>query len=106
MCQYNHVPGRGRGRKGENMTKGEALALIYEELERAELKHPVFPRDPIHAVGIMYEERGEAMKEALDWTYANGNRDALEQELAHWGAMAVRCLINLHNFHPKKSEQG
>ena len=39
-----------------------ALSLILLELERAELKHPVWPSDLVHAVGVMAGEAGECLK--------------------------------------------
>lgn len=78
--------------------ESEAIGLILEELHRAEEKHPRWPDDVIHAVGILVEEAGEAMQAALDLTYANGDLDHLRKELAQTGAMAVRALINLRGI--------
>jgi hypothetical protein len=87
------------------ITTMTAINLIFDELEKAERKHPLFPTDPIHAVAIMEEESGETMRAALRVVYENGDIDELKKELIQAGAMAVRCLINLHNFKPAKSEQ-
>lgn len=65
------------------------------ELRAAELKHPCWPDDIVHAVAILVEESGEAMKEALDVTYKGKSTDDLKKELAQTGAMAIRALINL-----------
>jgi hypothetical protein len=89
----------------------EAIQLIMDELVSAEAKHPLFPNDPIHAVAIMAEECGEAVQAAIDFVYQDGiahrqvNRRKLQKELAQTGAMAVRNLINMHNFDPIKSSQ-
>ena len=92
------------------MTKAKAIMLICEEVVKAEIKHPKWPKDPIHAVAIMMEECGEAVQAAIDFTYQDGtdrhiNREALRKELAQAGAMAIRNLIHLDTCQPVKSEQ-
>lgn len=77
------------------MIKSEVFDLIISELRAAEEKHPSWPADVIHAVGILAEEAGEAMKEAIDVTYKGKSTDDLKKELAQTGAMAIRALINL-----------
>jgi len=77
------------------MNADEAIAMIISELRSAEEKHPGWPQDPIHAVGIIIEEVGEAMKEAVDVTFNGKSKDDLVKELAQSGAMALRALMNL-----------
>ncbi len=77
------------------MKTDEAISMIIGELRKAEEKHPGWPQDPIHAVGIIIEEVGEAMKEAVDVTFNGKTRDDLIKELAQAGAMAIRALMNL-----------
>jgi hypothetical protein len=77
------------------MSSDEAITMIFEELRAAEKKHPCWPEDVIHAVGILTEEAGEAMKEAIDVTCTGKSTDDLKKELAQTGAMAIRALINL-----------
>lgn len=72
------------------------LSKVLSELKKAEDKHPGWPNDPIHAVGIITEEVGEAMQAAIDCTYSDGDIEELETELAQTGAMAIRALFNLH----------
>lgn len=72
-----------------------AIGLIFAELRKAELKHPGWPEDKIHAVGILVEEAGEAMQAAIDCTYSNGDIEKLRIELAQTGAMAIRALLHL-----------
>ena len=48
----------------------KALDLIFAGLRKAEEKHPCWPDDLIHAVGILAEEAGGAMQAAIDCTYA------------------------------------
>lgn len=68
---------------------------VFDELKKAEQKHPSWPDDPIHAVGIMVEEAGESMRAAIDVFYNGGDVEHLKKELAQTGAMAIRALINL-----------
>lgn len=72
-----------------------AIEYIFDELRKAEAKHPGWPEDKIHAVAILIEEAGEAMQAAIDCTYANGNVELLKKELAQTGAMAIRALMHL-----------
>lgn len=76
--------------------KGEkVIELIFDELRNAEKKHPGWPDDKIHAVGILIEEAGEAMQAAIDHVYNGDGVEKLRIELAQTGAMAIRALINL-----------
>ena len=88
----------------------DVISLIIVELSSAEAKHPGWPDDLIHAVGIITEEVGEAMQDAIDLTYwkysptpGAGGEDEyrasrlndLRGELVQVGAMAIRALMNL-----------
>lgn len=77
------------------MNKGQALELIESEYQKAIKKFPSFPVDIIHQVNIQAEESGEAVKAASEHFWAGGDIKRVEQELAHAGAMAIRCLIHL-----------
>jgi len=82
----------------------KALKMILSELGKAEEKFPTFPDDLIHAVGIMTEEAGEAMREAIDWEYPKEQNapaevlDRLAMETAQTGAMAIRTLVKVLEF--------
>ena len=79
--------------------KGEkAIDLIFDELAKAELKHPSFPKDPIHMAAIMAEEAGEAVKASIDMVYHSGNVADLMLEVAQTGAMAIRILMQFEEF--------
>jgi NTP pyrophosphatase (non-canonical NTP hydrolase) len=71
------------------------IEMIFSELRKAEEKHPGWPDDVIHAVGILVEEAGEAMQAAIDHTYSGGDIERLRKELAQTGAMAIRALLHL-----------
>lgn len=73
----------------------DAIDLVLEELAKAEDLHPAWPDDPVHAAAIVAEESGEAVKAALDLHYHGGPIAALEVELAHTAATAIRALMGL-----------
>lgn len=77
------------------MTQDQAIRLINLELVRAEVLHPVWPKDIVHATAIMVEEAGEAIQAALDLTYDGGSVEHLMEELVQTGAMCVRALMNI-----------
>jgi hypothetical protein len=77
------------------MKVDDVMGLIFRELRKAEKKHPGWPDDKIHAVGIVIEEAGEAMRAAIDITYSVGSMEDLKIELAQTGAMAIRAMMNL-----------
>jgi len=73
----------------------EAIDFLLSELDKAKIKHPIFPTDIVHCAGILCEEAGEAMQAALDVTYSGGKLSDFKTELGHSGAMAIRNLLNL-----------
>jgi hypothetical protein len=74
------------------------MSTILSELIRAENKFPTWPDDIIHAVSIVNEESGEAIRAALQYKYENGTLEAIEKELIQTAAMCLRCLYNLPKF--------
>ena len=69
--------------------------LILAEYRRAKELHPLWPDDIIHAVAIMCEESGEAIRAALNLQYEDWNIEDVEKELIQTAAMCLRCLVNL-----------
>lgn len=69
------------------------------ELAHAEEKHPIWPKDKIHAVAKMCEESGECLQAANDYTDIEGNKtenlNRIKKEAAQTGAMAIRLLYNI-----------
>lgn len=91
-------------REQKGIQKMSAIENIFQSIAEhvlyAEKKHPGWPDDQIHAVGIITEEVGEAMKEAIDYTYFTDGRieqavilEKLERELFQSAAVCVRALI-------------
>lgn len=73
----------------------DELKLILEELQRAEAKHPKWPKDVIHAAAIVSEESGELIRAAVQYTYEDGNKKDLEKEAIQTAATCIRFLKNL-----------
>ena len=69
--------------------------LFCDELERAEKKHPDWPKDPVDQTAIMMEEAGESIQAALDWKYEQGDPQLLIDEVVQTGAMCLRILKGL-----------
>lgn len=75
-----------------------ALFSIINALIEAKTKHPDWVNDPIHAAGILSEEAGEVMKEAIDVSYGSTPLESLRlllEETAQTGAMAVRIIAEV-----------
>lgn len=68
--------------------------LILDELERAEKKHPTWPKDKFRALAVIQEELGEATRALLHLEYEKGNRVEVFGELIQTGAMVMRFLKN------------
>lgn len=77
------------------MSREQVIEEVFNELRRAEKKHPGWPADQIHAVGIVVEEAGESMQAALQYVYEGGTLEHLREELTQTGAMALRALFYL-----------
>lgn len=75
------------------------LEAIVNEYERAVSKHPDWPKDAIHAAAIVAEESGELVRAALQYNYEQGEMQSIQNEAIQTGAMAVRMLRNIANYH-------
>ena len=75
--------------------KKYVLSDILQEVERAKGKHPEWPDDIIHAVAIVAEESGEAVRAALNHVYHGGAIDEVRTELVQTAATCIRALDNL-----------
>jgi hypothetical protein len=68
---------------------------ILEEVLRAEIKHPYWPKDNIHGAAIICEESGELIRAALQLTYEKGDINALRDEAIQTAATCIRFIDNL-----------
>jgi hypothetical protein len=80
----------------------QCLCAIMAELISAEVKHPSWPGDVVHASAILNEEAGELTQAALDFYYSDGPRWQMEQEAIQCGAMALRFLLNFQTYKRKE----
>lgn len=85
----------------DNQTVAAAVSAAVSELARAESLYPEWPADPVHAVAIMAEEAGEAVRAAnnLKWGHGGGTPAVatrkLKKELVQTAAMCLRVLKNM-----------
>lgn len=71
------------------------VITILSELDRAEDKHPVWPKDDfVHAAAIVGEESGELIRAALQHHYEKGRYYEMHKEAIQVAAMALRFLKN------------
>jgi len=66
--------------------------MIENELKAAREKHPAWPSDIVHAIAIVNEESGEAMRAALNHVYHGDPSDEIIIELIQTAAMCIRVL--------------
>ncbi len=69
--------------------------LIWEELQRAQKKFPMWPKDYIHGAAVVGEEAGEILKAALQLIYEGGSVPDVIKETTHTAAMCLRYWITL-----------
>jgi hypothetical protein len=79
---------------------GKVEAEIYEELERAVIKFPLWPTDPLHAVAIIGEELGELNRAIVQVIYEPGKAtvDDVRTEAIQTAAMAIRFVRSLDKY--------
>ena len=73
---------------------------IYAELERAIAKFPTWPTDPLHAIAVVNEEVGEAVKAVLQAVYEphKSGPDEVRAEAIQAAAMAIRFVRSLDAY--------
>lgn len=75
---------------------------VRDELLRAMKKHPTWPTDPLHALGVLQEEVGELSKAVLELTYEAYPKgiqvDNVRAEALQCAAMCLRFLLSLHRY--------
>lgn len=77
-------------------------SAVRDELLRAMKKHPTWPTDPLHALGVLNEEVGELQKAVLQLVYEPVpqpvTRDDVRAEALQCAAMCLRFLLSLHRY--------
>lgn len=74
-----------------------ARPLLKLAIERAYFKHGPLTADPVRATGILTEEVGEAVSEALGMTRSpklEGSRQRMVRELAQVAATAISIIAS------------
>lgn len=82
------------------MTEIDIQAHIMTALHHAEVKHPRWTTDAVHAVAILAEETGELIQAANDFQHAPSptNRIRMRGEALQVGAMVFRFLTHLDEY--------
>lgn len=81
---------------------------VLSELQRATVKFPTWPTDPLHALAVLGEEYGELTKAMLQHTYEphkGVTRQGIREEAIQTAAMALRLAISLDCYEYQRSQQ-
>jgi NTP pyrophosphatase (non-canonical NTP hydrolase) len=80
---------------------------ITAELERATVKFPTWPTDPLHALAVLGEEYGELTKAMLQLTYEphKTTPEEVRAEAIQTAAMALRLAMSLDRYEYRRGEQ-
>lgn len=70
------------------------ILLVLEQIRIAELKHPDWPEDIIHAAAIIAEESGEVVQAALQFVYEGTRISEVRAEAVQTAAVCMRLLLN------------
>lgn len=89
------------------MNKKDIIESVLNELDKAYKKFPLWPTDPLHALGVVNEEIGELQKEVLQMCYESHktNKELIKLEAIQSIAMLLRFLISLDSYEYKEGEQ-
>src|SRR5690348_16065697 len=88
-------------------TNMQVLDEVKAELERATMKFPTWPTDPLHALAVLGEEYGELNKAMLQLTYEphKSTAEDVRTEAIQTAAMALRLAMSLDRYEYKRGEQ-
>lgn len=70
------------------------IIAVTAELKEAQLKHPSWPSDFVHAAAIVSEESGELVRAANLFQWENGCYNDMYDEATQTAAMCFRFLLN------------
>ncbi|WP_062961172.1 hypothetical protein [Thalassospira xiamenensis] len=98
-CGVCHGPGMVI-RSNEMTTLSNVLAEVRAEFERATLKFPTWPTDPLHALAVLGEEYGELNKAMLQLMYEpeKSSHKHVREEAIQTAAMALRLICSLDQY--------
>lgn len=105
-----NIPDRSR-RNSEGMggeTKSpDLIQEVKNEIERAVIKFPAWPTDPLHALAVLGEEYGELTKAVLQVTYEPSKSTIADVrcEAIQTAAMALRFAMSLDRYVYKAAAQ-
>ena len=90
-----------------NFSLFEALEEVAKEVERASVKFPTWPSDPLHALSVLGEEFGELTKETVQLIYepSKTSRGCVRIEAVQTAAMAIRFLMSIDKYEMKPGYQ-
>ena len=71
------------------------IEYIFDELRRAEEKHPCWPENIFEQLAIVGEEFGELQQAVLQAKYENKSHEYVKEEGVQLAAMALRFLFNM-----------
>ena len=74
----------------------KVIASVFAEVERAEIIHPAWPRDPVKAAALCAEECGELVRACNDYDESRGSKKPMVTEAIHTAATAIRFLKNIN----------
>lgn len=80
---------------------------ILKEVERATIKFPTWPTDPLHALAVLGEEYGELNKAMLQMVYepTKVTHSDVRKEAIQTAAMALRLAMSLDVYEYRRCEQ-
>ena len=70
----------------------QVMHSLYQEIERAESKHPGWPTDPLVGLSVISKEMGEANQAAIEHTFRQAPDDDIRKEVEHIACTAIRFL--------------
>jgi len=88
----------------DKLNLSELVTLVLNEVERASLKNPEWPTDPVHAVTMLSEEVEELGESIVETFYEphKSNKGDVKRRAVQAAAMAIRFLRNLEGYQYSK----
>ena len=74
-------------------SKEQIISDVFDELRRAEEKHPGWPENIFEQLAIVGEEFGEVQQAALQAKWEQGKPERIYEEAVQMAAMSLRFLL-------------